>query len=381
MKPTRSPWENEEHEMLRDGAARYIESEFVPELERWIGQGTVDREAWNKAGEAGLLCASVPEEYGGPGGTYAHEAVIIEEMEYAGIGLNFATVVHNTIVAHYILAYGTEEQKLRWLPKMVTGEIVGAIAMTEPGTGSDLQAVKATAEKDGDDWIINGQKTFISNGQLCDLVIVVCKTSRDKGAKGISLLVVECDSDGFSRGQKLSKIGVKASDTSEIFFDDVRVPASNLLGEEGKGFVQLMQQLPQERLGLSVQAVAAMERAITLTSDYVKERKVFGAPLLSLQNTRFVLAECKTEATIARIFIDECIQRHMRGELDNETVAMSKWWCTERQNVIVSKCLQLFGGYGYSTEYPISRMFTDARVQMIYGGANEVMKEIIGRGI
>ena len=381
MKPTRSPWENEEHEMLRDGAARYIESEFVPELERWIGQGTVDREAWNKAGEAGLLCASVPEEYGGPGGTYAHEAVIIEEMEYAGIGLNFATVVHNTIVTHYILAYGTEEQKLRWLPKMVTGEIVGAIAMTEPGTGSDLQAVKATAEKDGDDWIINGQKTFISNGQLCDLVIVVCKTSRDKGAKGISLLVVECDSDGFSRGQKLSKIGVKASDTSEIFFDDVRVPASNLLGEEGKGFVQLMQQLPQERLGLSVQAVAAMERAITLTSDYVKERKVFGAPLLSLQNTRFVLAECKTEATIARIFIDECIQRHMRGELDNETVAMSKWWCTERQNVIVSKCLQLFGGYGYSTEYPISRMFTDARVQMIYGGANEVMKEIIGRGI
>jgi acyl-CoA dehydrogenase len=381
MKPTRSPWENEEHEMLRDGAARYIESEFVPELERWIGQGMVDREAWNKAGEAGLLCASVPEEYGGPGGTYAHEAVIIEEMEYAGIGLNFATVVHSTIVAHYILAYGTEEQKLRWLPKMVTGEIVGAIAMTEPGTGSDLQAVKATAEKDGDDWIINGQKTFISNGQLCDLVIVVCKTSRDKGAKGISLLVVECDSDGFSRGQKLSKIGVKASDTSEIFFDNVRVPASNLLGEEGKGFVQLMQQLPQERLGLSVQAVAAMERAIALTSDYVKERKVFGAPLLSLQNTRFVLAECKTEATIARIFIDECIQRHMRGELDNETVAMSKWWCTERQNVIVSKCLQLFGGYGYSTEYPISRMFTDARVQMIYGGANEVMKEIIGRGI
>ena len=381
MKPTRSPWEDEEHEMLRDGVARYIESEFVPELERWIGQGTVDREAWNKAGEAGLLCASVPEEYGGPGGTYAHEAVIIEEMEYAGIGLNFATVVHNTIVAHYILVYGTEEQKLRWLPKMVTGEIVGAIAMTEPGTGSDLQAVKATAEKDGDDWIINGQKTFISNGQLCDLVIVVCKTSRDKGAKGISLLVVECDSDGFSRGQKLSKIGVKASDTSEIFFDNVRVPASNLLGEEGKGFVQLMQQLPQERLGLSVQAVAAMERAIALTSDYVKERKVFGAPLLSLQNTRFVLAECKTEATIARIFIDECIQRHMRGELDNETVAMSKWWCTERQNVIVSKCLQLFGGYGYSTEYPISRMFTDARVQMIYGGANEVMKEIIGRGI
>lgn len=381
MKPTRSPWENEEHEMLRDGAARYIESEFVPELERWIGQGMVDRETWNKAGEAGLLCASVPEEYGGPGGTYAHEAVIIEEMEYAGIGLNFATVVHSTIVTHYILAYGTEEQKLRWLPKMVTGEIVGAIAMTEPGTGSDLQAVKATAEKDGDDWIINGQKTFISNGQLCDLVIVVCKTSRDKGAKGISLLVVECDSDGFSRGQKLSKIGVKASDTSEIFFDNVRVPASNLLGEEGKGFVQLMQQLPQERLGLSVQAVAAMERAIALTSDYVKERKVFGAPLLSLQNTRFVLAECKTEATIARIFIDECIQRHMRGELDNETVAMSKWWCTERQNVIVSKCLQLFGGYGYSTEYPISRMFTDARVQMIYGGANEVMKEIIGRGI
>jgi acyl-CoA dehydrogenase len=381
MKPTRSPWENEEHEMLRDGAARYIESEFVPELERWIGQGIVDREAWNKAGEAGLLCASVPEEYGGPGGTYAHEAVIIEEMEYSGIGLNFATVVHNTIVAHYILAYGTEEQKLRWLPKMVTGEIVGAIAMTEPGTGSDLQAVKATAEKDGDDWIINGQKTFISNGQLCDLVIVVCKTSRDKGAKGLSLLVVECDSDGFSRGQNLSKIGVKASDTSEIFFDNVHVPASNLLGEEGKGFVQLMQQLPQERLGLSVQAVAAMERAIALTSDYVKERKVFGAPLLSLQNTRFVLAECKTEATIARIFIDECIQRHMRGELDNETVAMSKWWCTERQNVIVSKCLQLFGGYGYSTEYPISRMFTDARVQMIYGGANEVMKEIIGRGI
>ncbi len=367
--------------MLRDAASRYLESEFVPQLENWIEQGMVDREAWNQAGEAGLLCASVPEKYGGAGGTFAHEAVIIEEMEYAGLGLNFAAVVHSTIVAHYILAYGTEEQKNRWLPKMVSGEMVGAIAMTEPGTGSDLQAVRTSADKEGDEWIINGQKTFISNGQLCDLVIVVCKTSRDAGAKGISLIVVECDSAGFSRGRNLSKIGAKASDTSETFFDNVRVPAGNLLGEEGTGFVQLMQQLPQERLGLALGAVAAMEKAVALTAEYVKERKVFGAPLIELQNTKFVLAECKTEATIARVFIDECIERHLRGELDNETTAMGKWWCTERQNVVVSKCLQLFGGYGYMTEYPISRMFTDARVQMIYGGANEIMKEIIGRGI
>ena len=381
MKPTTSPWENEEHEMLRDGAAGYIESEFVPELERWISQGRVDREAWNKAGEAGLLCASVPEAYGGPGGTFANEAVIIEEFEYAGIGLNFANVVHSTIVAHYILNYGSEEQKQRWLPKMVTGEFVGSVAMTEPGAGSDLKAVKATAEKDGDEWVINGQKTFISNGQLCDLVIVVCKTAKDKGAKGISLFVVECDVEGFTRGSSFSKIGLKASDTSELFFDNVRVPASSLLGEEGTGFAQLMQQLPQERLGLSVCAVAAMEKAVQLTTDYVKERKAFGAPLINLQNTRFVLAECKTEATVARVFVDECIQRHLRGELDNETASMAKWWLTERQNVNVSKCLQLFGGYGYMTEYPISRMFTDARVQMIYGGANEIMKEIIGRGL
>jgi len=381
MKPTRSPWENEEHEMLRDGAARYLESEFVPELERWISQRVVDRGAWNKAGEAGLLCASVPEQYGGPGGTFAHEAVIIEEMEYAGIGLNFANLVHSTIVAHYILNYGSEEQKQRWLPGMVSGELVGAIAMTEPGAGSDLQAVRTTAEKDGDDWIINGQKTFISNGQLCDLVIVVCKTAKDQGAKGISLFVVECDTEGFKRGSNFSKIGIKASDTSELFFDNVRVDETHLLGEEGEGFVQLMQQLPQERLGLAVVAVAAMERAVKLTADYVKERKAFGAPLINLQNTRFVLAECKTEATVARIFLDECIQRHLHGKLDNETASMAKWWLSERQNVNISKCLQLFGGYGYMTEYPIARMFTDARVQMIYGGANEIMKEIIGRGI
>jgi acyl-CoA dehydrogenase len=381
MKPVKSPWEDEEHEMLRDGAAGYLESEFVPQLERWISQGKVDRDAWNKAGEAGLLCASVPEQYGGPGGTFAHETVILEELEYSGIGLNFAVAVHSSIVAHYILNYGSEEQKQRWLPKMVSGELVGAIAMSEPGTGSDLQAVRTTAQKDGDHWVINGQKTFISNGQLCDLVIVVCKTAKDKGSKGISLFVVECDTEGFTRGSNFSKIGVKASDTSELFFDNVRVPASSLLGEEGTGFTQLMQQLPQERLCLAVVAVAAMERAVKLTTDYVKERKAFGAPLINLQNTRFVLAECKTEATIGRVFLDECIQRHVRGELDNETASMAKWWLTERQNVNISKCMQLFGGYGYMTEYPISRMFTDARVQMIYGGANEIMKEIIGRGL
>jgi acyl-CoA dehydrogenase len=381
MKPVKSPWEDEEHEMLRDGAAGYLESEFVPQLERWISQGKVDRDAWNKAGEAGLLCASVPEQYGGPGGTFAHETVILEELEYSGIGLNFAVAVHSSIVAHYILNYGNEEQKQRWLPKMVSGELVGAIAMSEPGTGSDLQAVRTTAQKDGDHWVINGQKTFISNGQLCDLAIVVCKTAKDKGSKGISLFVVECDTEGFTRGSNFSKIGVKASDTSELFFDNVRVPASSLLGEEGTGFTQLMQQLPQERLCLGVVAVAAMERAVKLTTDYVKERKAFGAPLINLQNTRFVLAECKTEATIGRVFLDECIQRHVRGELDNETASMAKWWLTERQNVNISKCMQLFGGYGYMTEYPISRMFTDARVQMIYGGANEIMKEIIGRGL
>ena len=377
-----SPWMTEELSMLQDSAGRFFDREFVPHEEDWAKAGIMPREMWNKAGEAGLLLASVPEEYGGAGGTFAHESVILYEQGRANVR-SLGNAVHSGIVAQYILAYGSEEQKRRWLPKMAAGELVGAIAMTEPGTGSDLQAVRTTARMTGNQYVVNGQKTFITNGQHADLVIVVAKTDPKEKARGVSLIVVEtAEAEGFSRGRNLEKLGLKAQDTSELFFDDVKVPTANLLGtEEGQGFFQLMNQLPQERLIIGVGACAAMDLAIELTTDYVKQRKAFGKRIVDFQNTRFKLAECKTEAHIARVFVDNCLQRHLAGELDVTTAAMVKWWCAQKQNEVIDECLQLFGGYGFMDEFPISRMYADARVQKIYGGTNEIMKELIARSL
>lgn len=375
----RSPWLNEELVLLQDAARRFFETEFAPHNERWIEQGQVDRDAWQKAGAAGLLCAEIPTAYGGGGGSYLHDTVVMEEMHRAGVG-GWGNQVHSSIVAPYFLHYGTEDQKQRWLPKMATGEMVGAIAMTEPNTGSDLQAVRTTAIKDGDEYVVNGAKTYITNGQHCDLVIVVAKTDPSQGGKGISLIVVETqDQPGFQRGRNLKKLGQKSADTSELFFDDCRVPIANRLGDEGQGFVQLMTQLPQERLNIAQAAVIAMERALTITLDFVKERKAFGQRVLDFQNSKFRLAEAKTEALIARTFVDQCLVTHMDGKLDAATASMAKYWTTDKQCEIVDTCLQLHGGAGYMDEYEISRMYADARVQKIYGGTNEIMKELIGR--
>ena len=373
-----SPWLNEELLVLRDAARKFFTTELGPHQARWEEQGMVDRDAWTKTGAAGFLLAEMPVEYGGSGGDYRHETVIMEEQLRAGAS-GLGSQVHSQIVAPYFLHYGTEEQKQKWLPKMATGEYVGAIAMTEPNTGSDLQGVRTTAIRDGDDYVINGSKTYISNGQHCDLVIVVAKTDPTQGAKGISLIVVEANTPGFQRGRNLKKMGQAAADTSELFFADCRVPVGNCLGDEGKGFVQLMQQLPQERLNIAQAAVVEMERAIAMTIDFVKERKAFGQRVLDFQNTKFKLAECKTEALIARNFVDQCLVKHMSGELDASTASMAKYWCTDKQNQIIDTCLQLHGGAGYMEEYPISGMYKDARVQSIYGGTNEIMKELISR--
>lgn len=374
-----SPWLNDELRILQDAARKFFTAEFVPHNDQWVADGIVSREAWHKAGKAGLLCAEVPAEYGGGGGNYLHETVVAEEQLRAGIG-GFGNQVHSQIVAPYILRYGSEAQKQRWLPKMASGELVGAIAMTEPNTGSDLQAVRTTAIKDGDEYLINGSKTYISNGQHCGLVIVVAKTDPSLGGKGISLIVVETDNPGFKRGRNLHKLGQSSADTSEMFFEDCRVPLDNRLGEEeGRGFVQLMQQLPQERLNIAQAAVVDMERAIELTLEFVRQRKAFGQRVLDFQNTKFKLAECKTEALVARTFVDQCLLQHIDGKLDASTASMAKYWCTQKQNEIIDECLQLHGGAGYMDEYPISRMYRDARVQKIYGGTNEIMKELISR--
>jgi acyl-CoA dehydrogenase len=346
------PWLDEELKILRDAAGKFFAQEFLPHNERWIEQGKVDREAWNQAGEAGLLCAEMPTEYGGGGGDYRHETIIMEEMLKLGI-TGFGNQVHSAIVAPYILNYGNEEQRLRWLPDMARGT---------------------------DEYAINGAKTYITNGQHADLIIVVAKTNPDQGARGISLIVVEADTPGFERGRNLKKLGQKAADTSELFFADCRVPVANRLGEEeGQGFVQLMQQLPQERLNIAQSAVVQTERAIEITVEFVSERHAFGQRVLDFQNTRFALAQCKTEALIGRTFVDQCVIRLMNKELDAATASMAKYWCTEKQCEIVDTCLQLHGGAGYMDEYEISRMYADARVQKIYGGTNEIMKELIGR--
>jgi acyl-CoA dehydrogenase len=375
-------WVTEDVSMLYDMSVRFLETEIAPHYAEYEKNEIVDKSAWRKAGENGLLCASIPEEYGGSGGTFAHESAIAEALGHVGTD-GFGIALHNAIVAPYILHYGSEEQKKRWLPRLATGELIGAIAMTEPGAGSDLQGVKTRANKTGNQYTINGSKTFITNGQLANLVIVVAKTDPTKGAKGTSLIVVETDEvEGYERGRNLDKIGLKANDTSELFFNDVKVPTSNLLGtEEGQGFVHLMQQLPQERLLVGSQAISMAERALALTIDYVKERKAFGKPILEFQNTQFKLAEVKTEVTIGRTFYNDCVQRHLNGGLDPVTASMAKYWLTDLQCKVVDECLQLFGGYGYMNEYPIARMYRDARVQRIYGGTNEIMKVLISRSL
>ncbi|MDT4947803.1 MAG: acyl-CoA dehydrogenase [Pseudonocardiales bacterium] len=376
----RPAWSDDDVEAFRDLAHTFLAKECAPNEERWGEQQHIDREVWNKAGDVGLLCPSIPTEYGGGGGTFALEAVMMEEQTRT-LSPSLGTSVHSTIVAHYINSYGNQEQKLRWLPRMASGELVGAVAMTEPGTGSDLQSVKTKAIRTGDEYVIDGSKTFITNGLLANLVVTVAKTDPANAGKGISLVVVETDGlVGFSRGRVLKKIGQHGQDTAELFFDGVRVPAANLLGaEEGQGFIQLMQQLPQERLAIAVAAVAAIEGALALTIKYTKEREAFGKPIFNFQNTKFKLAEMATTAKIARVFLDDCIVKHLRGELDIPTASMAKWWTTQMQCDVADECLQFFGGYGYMAEYPISRMYTDSRIQKIYGGTNEIMKEIISR--
>jgi long-chain-acyl-CoA dehydrogenase len=378
-------WIDDELRILHDSALRFTAAEFAPHREAWEEQGMCDRAAWRKAGEAGLLCASIPECYGGADGDFRHEAVIYDAMMRGGAAASIAggNTVHSHIVAHYILNYCSEEQKQKWLPQMATGDLVGAIAMTEPGAGSDLQGVKTTAVKDGDQYIINGSKTFISNGQHAELIIMVCKTDPTAGARGVSLVVVETEGlEGFSRGRNLDKIGLKDADTSELFFSDARVPASNLIGaEEGQGFIQLMKQLPQERLSIACAGATIAEMAVEETVKYTQERRAFGKTVFDFQNTRFKLAECKTEATISRVFVNQCIEKLVRAELTAEEASMAKWWCTQKQCDIVDECLQLHGGYGYMWEYPIARMYADSRVQKIYGGTNEIMKELISRSL
>ncbi len=379
MMPRRA-WEDDGVALLRENARRFFQRECVPNELRWRAQHHAERELWNKAGAAGLLCASIPEAYGGGGGSFVHEAVLCEEQWY-WLSYAFSNNVHSGIVAHYLLAYGREDQKRRWLPKMATGELVSAIAMTEPGAGTDLQRIRTQARREGDHYVVSGSKIFITNGLHADLVCVAVKTDAAAGSKGISLLMMETAGlRGFRRGTPLDKIGQKLNDTTELFFDEVRVPVENLLGEaEGQGFVQLMQQLPRERLIIAVGSVALMRRAIDETLAHVRERQVFGKPLLQQQNTRFVLAECETQARVAQAYVDDCIARLQAGTLDVPTAAMAKWWTTDTACKVVDECVQLFGGYGYMNEYPIARLYTDVRVGRIYGGANEVMKELIAR--
>jgi acyl-CoA dehydrogenase len=378
----RSSWHTEDLDAFRDLAHTFSQKELAPHQERWAEAKQVDRELWRKAGEVGLLCLSIPEEYGGGGGTFAHEAILLEEQAKAGDDA-WGNAVHSGIVAHYLLSCGTEDQKRRYLPRLASGELVGAIAMTEPGTGSDLQNVAAKAIRDGDHYVLNGAKTFITNGAQAELIIVVAKTNPAEKAQGVSLLLVETEgAEGFRRGRVLDKVGLKGQDTAELFFDDVQVPVENLLGgTEGLGFVHLMQQLPQERLIIAVSAVAAMEAAVEMTVAYTKERTAFGREVFNFQNTRFTLAEAATEVAVCKAFLDSCVERHLRGELDVTGAAMVKWWTTDRLSRVVDECLQLFGGYGYMTEYPISRAWTAARVQRIFGGTNEIMKEIISRSL
>jgi acyl-CoA dehydrogenase len=376
-----SPWMTPELEDWRDAVRRFVAHEITPHQERWRKQQHVDRALWNRAGDLGLLLADVPDEYGGSGGSFAHMAVVFEELALAG-DMNFGLHVH-AIVAHYLLNQGTEAQQRKYLPKLASGEMVAAIAMSEPGAGSDLKGIRTVATKGEGGYKVSGSKTFISNGYLADLVLVVAKTDPAAGSKGISLLLLETrDNPGFRVGRILEKVGQKGQDTCELFFDDAHVPLENVLGgEEGKGFSQLMTELPYERTIIGVSGVASIERALALTVAHARERKAFGQALIEMQNTRFVLAEIKTEATIARVFIDRCIEDLVAGRSDTVQASMAKYWISDLQCKVVDQCVQIFGGYGYMLEYPIAQMYVDARVQRIYGGANEIMKEIIARSL
>jgi len=376
-------WDDEELRMFRDATSKFFERHAPPErTAKWRAEGIVEREFWSEAGQAGLLGVSVPAEYGGGGGDFRHDLILFEEQAKHDVA-GFAASLHNGIIVPYIVAHGTEEQKHRWLPRLCSGELISAIAMSEPSAGSDLQNIKTTALKDGNGYRINGAKTFISSGQLANFVVVVAKTDPSLGAKGVSLMIVETDQvDGFRRGRKLEKIGQDAADTSELFFDDVFVPSENLLGmDEGRGFIQLMNELPRERLVIAAQAITGIELALETTIAYVKDRKVFGKSILEFQNTQFKLADLKTEATAAKVFVNYCAEQLFNGKLDATTAAMAKLLCTELQGKVVDQCLQFHGGYGYMEEYPIARMFRDARISRIYGGSNEIMRMLVARSL
>ncbi len=369
---------SEEHRIFQEAARKFAEEKVAPFHAQWEKDGQVPRSLWREAGEAGFLCCTVPEEYGGPGADFLYSAIFCEEIARVG-ATGPAFHLHSEIVAPYLVHYGTEEQKKKWLPKMVTGEVISAVAMTEPGAGSDLQNIKTTALRDGDDLVVNGQKVFISNGQLADLVVLACKTDPQAAGKGVSLLLVEGDRDGFERGRNLEKVGYKAQDTSELFFNDVRVPYSNILGEEGKGFYQLMQQLAQERLVIAIRSVAVIEAALEWTVSYTTERKAFGKSISDFQNTRFKLAEIKAQAVMLRYFVDRCLEDHLTGDLDATTAATAKMQTTDILMQVLDECVQLHGGYGYMWEYPICRAWADNRMTRIAGGSSEIMKQIISK--
>ncbi|MFP5462654.1 MAG: acyl-CoA dehydrogenase family protein [Gammaproteobacteria bacterium] len=370
----------EDHNRFRDSFRKFLENEVLPFHDQWEDQGYVDREVWLKAGANGFLCTSMPEEYGGSGADKLYSMIMMEECARVNAtGLGFG--LHSEIIAPYILHFGSDEQKSKYLPKMATGEIIGAIAMTEPGAGSDLQGIKTSALRDGDHYVINGSKTFITNGWHADLVITVAKTNPSAGAKGTSLLLVERGMAGFEKGKRLKKVGLKAQDTSELFFDNVRVPASHLLGQENQGFIYLMQELPWERLQIAISGAANAQAAIDWTLDYVRERKVFGTTVSAYQNTRFKLAEMQTEVQVAQVFVDKCMELLMVDKLDTATASMAKYWVSDLQCKVIDECVQLHGGYGFMWEYPIARAYCDARVQRIYGGTNEIMKEVITRSM
>jgi len=381
MLPHRAVYD-EEHQQFRESVRRFAALKIAPEFQRWEDSGIVDRSLWTAGGNAGLLCPQVPEPFGGAGGDFRHNAVVIEELSYSGFAspaTDFS--VHNDVCCGYLLSYGSAEQKAKWLPRMVSGETVCAIAMTEPGTGSDLQGIRTRAVRDGDEYLISGQKTFISNGQMCDLVIVVVRTTPEGGSRGMSLILVEADRSGFRRGKNLEKLGHLSSDTSELFFDEIRVPSSNLLGAEGGAMGQLMSELPQERLTIALHSIAAAQKAFDLTKDYVQQRKAFSSPIGSFQNTRFKLADLKSDLSVGWAYVDQCLREHLSHELTTYAASTAKLWITEMHGRLVDQCLQFFGGYGFMREYEICRLYADARVLRIYGGTSEIMRELISRNL